>query len=157
MDGEVVFGMQFVLVSAVAGLIGAAGMAAVLFLFSRKGWTRVNLVVALGSVVTRKSRNALGVGAAIHAVAGVLFAMVYTMIFAFFGLDFPLSILFVGLFLGFLHGVVMSLIIVVTLVLSEGDGEFKKVEFSSGPVHLLGHILYGLLVGAVVGFSGLLA
>lgn len=157
MESGVAFGFQFVLVAAVAGLIGAAGMAAVLFLFSRKGWTRANLIVALGSVVTRKSQNAFGVGITLHAVAGIVFAMVYTIIFAFFGLDHPLAILFVGLFLGFLHGIVMSLIIVVTLVLSEGDGEFKKVEFSAGPVHLIGHIVYGLLVGAVVGLSGLLA
>lgn len=150
------FNAQFVLYSVLAGLIGAAGMTLVLGLFGKVGWTRANLVVALGYLFSRNRKPALAIGSAVHAVAGIVFAMLYTTVFMLFNLTSAVSILFLGLGIGWAHGIVMSLIFVVSAVLGEPSGEMKKVEFSGGPAYMVSHMVYGFLVGLVIGLSPLL-
>jgi hypothetical protein len=154
MDGS--FNAQFVFYSILAGLVGAFGMTLVLGLFGKVGWTRANLVVALGTLFSRNRNSALMIGATVHGIAGIVFAMIYTSIFALFNLSTATAILFVGLGLGWAHGIVASLIFVVSTVLGNPEGELKKVQFSGGPAYMLAHMVYGLLVGLVIGISPLL-
>lgn len=131
-------------------------MTIVLGLFGKVGWTRANLVVALGFLFTRQKQPAIVIGGIIHAIAGILFAMLYTTIFMLLGFETAVSILFMGLGLGWAHGLVMSLIFVVSAVLSNPEGELKKVQFAGGPAYMVSHMVYGFLVGLVVGLSPLL-
>ncbi len=156
MNVELSFNVQFVLYSTLAGVIGALGMVFILSLFGRVGWTRANLVVALGHLFVRSGKNAVLAGTFVHCVAGIVFAMIYTTIFLIFGLSHPAAIIFVGLGLGWFHGIVMSLIFVVTTVLSNPEGDLQKVQFAGGPAYLVAHLVYGLLVGAVIAVSPLL-
>lgn len=156
MDGAS-FNAQFVLYSILAGLVGAGGMTLVLGFFGQVGWTRANLVVALGYLFSRDRKPAIALGATIHGVAGVVFAMIYTTIFLFFDLSTAPAIIFMGLGLGWAHGIVMSLIFVVSAVLGEPEGEMKKVQFAGGPAYMVAHIVYGFLVGVVIGLSPLLS
>ncbi len=50
----------------------------------------------------------------------------------------------------------MSLIFVVSAVLSNPEGELKKVQFAGGPAYLVAHMIYGILVGVVIALSPLL-
>lgn len=160
MNVELSFNVQFVLYSALAGVIGALGMTFILSLFGRVGWTRANLVVALGHLFVHHHvhhhRRAIVVGSLVHCIAGVVFAMIYATIFLLFGLSTPAAIIFVGLGIGWWHGVMMSLIFVVATVLSNPEGEMRKVQFSGGPAYLVAHMIYGLLVGIVIAVSPLL-
>lgn len=157
MNVEVSFNVQFILYSALAGVIGALGMTLILSLFGRVGWTRANLVVALGHLFVRPQKQAILVGGLVHCIAGIVFAMLYTMIFLMLGLETSAAIIFVGLGIGWAHGIVMSLIFVVSTVLSNPDGEFKKVQFAGGPAYFVAHMIYGFLVGVVIAVSPLLA
>jgi hypothetical protein len=155
MDG-LTFNAQFVLYSILAGLAGAAAMTLVLGLFGKVGWTRANLVVALGQLFSQNRNTALLIGATIHAVAGAIFAMVYTLIFALFHLQTATAIIFVGLGVGWAHGIVASLIFVVSTVLGNPEGEMKKVQFAGGPAYMVSHMVFGFVVGVVIGISPLL-
>lgn len=156
MDTELSFNTQFVFYSALAGVIGALGMTLILSLFGRVGWTRVNLVVALGHLFVRPRKQAILVGSLVQCLAGIVFAMLYTMVFLLFDLSSGFAILFVGLGIGWFHGIVISLIFVVAIVIYNPDGELRKVEFAGGPAYLISHMAYGFLVGLVIGISPLL-
>lgn len=156
MNVEMSFNAQFVLYSALAGIVGAIGMSLILGLFGKVGWTRVNLVVAIGHLFVRPTGQAILVGGLVHCVAGIVFAMIYTNIFLLFNLSTFTAIFFVGLGLGWWHGVVASLIFVVSTVLYNPEGELRKVQFAGGPAYFVAHMVYGALVGLVIGLSPLL-
>ena len=69
---------DFILPALIAGLLGAIVMEIVMWLIARKGWAKGNMIIALGSLVTRQRDNALGTGLLIHAVAAFGFALLYT-------------------------------------------------------------------------------
>lgn len=157
MNPEFSFNTQFVLYSALAGVIGALGMTVILSLFGRVGWTRANLVVALGHLFgIRRNRQAILVGGLLHCLAGIVFALFYTTIFLLFGLEAGVAILFAGLGLGWFHGIVVSLIFVVSTVIYNPEGELRKVQFAGGPAYLVAHMVFGFLVGLVIAVSPLL-
>lgn len=155
MNEELSFNALFVLYSSLAGIVGAVGMILVLGFFGRVGWTRVNLVVALGHLFVRPRGQAILVGGLIHCLAGIVFAMIYNSIFMFFGLESLAAIFFVGVGIGWWHGVVASMIFVVSTVIYNPDGEMRKVQFAGGPAYFVAHIVYGALVGLVIGLSPL--
>lgn len=157
MNVEPSFNVQFILYATLAGVIGAIGMTLVLNFFGKAGWTRANLVSLLGRLLTGSGgKQAHAVGILVHCLAGIIFAMIYTTVFVLFGLERPGMIILTGLVGGFIHGVFGSLIFVVFAVLSEPEGDLRKVQFSGGPAYLLSHVVYGILVGIVLALSPLL-
>lgn len=156
MNAQLSFNALYVLYSSLAGIVGAIGMSLILGLFGRVGWTRANLVVALGHLFVRANRAAIVVGGLIHCLAGIVFALIYVAIFMLFDLTTFTAILFVGLGFGWAHGIVASLIFVVATVISNPEGELRKVQFAGGPAYFIAHMVYGFLVGLVIGLSPLL-
>ncbi len=154
MDG-LSFNSQFVLYATLAGLIGAAGMTIVIAIVGKAGWTRANLIMALGYLFSDKRGTAFMMGFVVHLIAGIVFAMIYAALFLLIGLETPVLVIAGGAVLGFLHGVVASLIFVVGAVLGDGGDEIKKVKFSGGPTYLVAHVIYGFLVGVILALSPL--
>jgi len=156
MNVQLSFNVVFVIYSTLAGIIGALGMIFVINLFSRFAWTRVNIIKALGSLFGRPPKQSLTLGIIFHLIAGMIFAMFYSTILLITDVQHPAITIIVTTILGFLHGIVASLIFVVGAVLSDPEGEIRKVQFSGGPVYFFAHIIYGFLVGVVLAISPLL-
>jgi hypothetical protein len=145
--------MIFILVAALAGLVGTWGMTAVLYLIDRSGRVNADMVRALGSAVTRSLETALFPGLLIHFLAGIPFAMLYIGIFTLFGVSGLQSLIAVGGLLGFGHGFAFSFILVI-LAEHHPVARFQEAGYPVAVAHFVGHIVFGLLVGLVTGLTG---
>lgn len=145
----------FLLTSLVAGLLGGTAMELVMGLISRGGWAKGDMIVAIGSLVTKTRENAFRVGAIIHAICAVGFAAVYAMLMLVLGMNhLPLSLM-LGLGVGVLHGILVSLMLVWVVSESHPLPEFNDAGLEVGLSHFVGHVAYGAVVGLVVGLSPL--
>lgn len=153
---EITIIVQFLFVNILAGLIGTAGMTIVMYLITRSGWTNANMVAAIGSIFTKSLDNAPGVGLILHFVSGVIFGNIYTLLFKIAGIQGFLDTAGLGLGFGFVHGFALSFILVVVVAEHHPLQEFQEAGFSVAIAHIVGHMVYGTLVGAVIGFSGIL-
>jgi hypothetical protein len=147
--------VRFLGCSAVAGVLGALAMAAVIRLFARAHWARGDMVVAVGSLLTRSRESARLVGGILHALSGVGFAMVYAVAMMALNLArFPVAV-YAGIGFGVFHGMVVGLMLCWIVADRHPLDEFKEAGLAVGVSHLAGHVAYGLVVGVVMGFSGL--
>ena len=146
---------RFLLWSALAGLLGAGAMLAVLWAFTRSGLARARLLVAVGSLLTRNYENAPLVGGAIHVFLGVFFAQIYAFLMIAVGDPGFGPNLAWGAALGMMHGLIMSLVLIAAIAEVHPLEEFQKRSFAIALSHWVGHVAYGLVVGAVIGLSAL--
>jgi hypothetical protein len=147
---------SFLIVSVIAGLVGAAAMEGVMFLITRAQWAKANMVTALGGLVSRRRENAFRVGALVHALAAVGFALLYNYAMRAFGLAaFPVAF-FVGIGFGFLHGFLVSLTLVWVVSDTHPFEEYREAGFAVGVAHLAGHVAYGAGVGLVIALGATL-
>ena len=143
--------LGFLLTSILAGILGACAMIGVMHLITQAEWAKANMLVALGSLITRSRENAHRAGIIAHLVAAVIFASLYNLAMMQFGLTHMPGALFTGAFLGVLHGIIMSLALVWVVCESHPLEEFQSASFAVGVAHLAGHVAYGAVVGLVIG------
>lgn len=140
----------------VAGLLGGIVMEVAMWLISRAGLARGDMLLALGSLMTKSRENAYRVGLVIHATVALGFGLVYTLLLITLGLtDMPRSLM-MGLGAGVLHGIIVSLMLVWVVSDHHPLEEFKEADLLVGLTHFAGHVAYGATVGVVVGLSPLL-
>ena len=141
--------------SLVAGVLGGLAMEGVMWLIARAGLAKGDMILALGSLLTKSRANAYRTGFVIHATAAIGFALVYTLLMVTLGYTrLPLSMM-LGLGIGALHGLVVSLMLVWVVADRHPLEEFKEADLLVGLSHFAGHVAYGALIGVVVGLSPL--
>lgn len=148
---EVAETIVFLITALVAGVLGGIAMEAVMWLITRAGWARGNMIVAVGSLVSRSRENAWRVGVIVHTIAAILFATAYVLLMIGVGLTTLPATLGVGLGVGFVHGLLVSLTLVWVVSEQHPLAEFRGADFAIGLSHLAGHVAFGLMVGLVVG------
>ena len=146
--------IHFLLSTFVAGLIGTGGMTLFMYLLTKVGFTNADMVRAIGSLITKSLDHALMIGSVCHIASGVFFAVVYTLGFNFFGIQGTGLLMLAGTAYGFAHGFVLSFILVSSVAQHHPIAEFREAGISVAIAHLLGHVIYGALVGMVIGLSG---
>ena len=140
----------------VAGILGGLAMELAMWLISRAGLARGDMVLALGSLLTKTRENAYRVGLIVHATAAIGFGLVYTLLMITLGYtNMPLSLM-LGLGVGTLHGILVSLMLVWVVSDRHPLEEFKEADLLVGLSHFAGHVAYGAVVGVVVGLSPLI-
>ncbi len=140
----------------VAGVFGGLAMEVTMWLISRAGLAKGDMILALGSLLTKSRENAYRVGFVIHATAAIGFALVYTLLLVTLGYThLPLSLM-LGLGVGVLHGIIVSLMLVWVVADQHPLEEFKEADLLVGLTHFAGHVAYGGMVGLIVGLSPLL-
>jgi len=137
----------------VAGVLGGLAMEAAMWLVARAGLARGDMILALGSLLTKSRQNAYRVGLVVHATAAIGFALVYTLLMITLGLTGMPSSLMLGLGVGSFHGIVVSLMLVWVVADHHPLEEFKEADLVVGLGHFAGHVVYGGVVGVVVGLS----
>lgn len=147
--------VSYLLTSVLAGVLGGVAMLAAMSLMTRAGLARGSMVVALGGMVTKSRDSALRVGLVLHTLSAIGFAMVYAMAMLALGFTTLPNSLFVGAGIGFLHGLIVSLMLVWVVAEGHPFEEYNDAGLAVGLSHLLGHIVYGGVVGLVIGISPL--
>ena len=147
--------VTFILTALVAGLLGGLVMEVVLWIIGRGGWAKADMIVALGSMFTRSRETAWRVGAMLHLVSAIGFAIIYTLVMHSLGYtQMPWSAA-LGAGIGFFHGLVVSLGLVWVVAEQHPLEEFNEAGLAIGLSHIVGHVAYGAMVGFVVGVSPL--
>jgi hypothetical protein len=133
------------------GLAGTVAMTFFLLLPRWLGRTHVDVIRAGGAlVVGSRNRSAFPVGLGIHIAMGIGFAFVYS---AFLSLSsLPFNAL-TGLLLGSIHGVIAMLLVSILIMEHHPDPRYHERGPSTGLAQLGAHMLYGTVVGLIVGLS----
>lgn len=149
------FLVKYLCTALVAGIIGGLVMEGAMWLISRAGLAKGDMILALGSLLTKTRENAYRVGLVIHGTAAIGFALVYTLLMYTLGYThLPMSLM-LGLGVGVLHGIIVSLMLVWVVADQHPLEEFKEADLLVGLTHFAGHVIYGGVVGLVVGISPL--
>ncbi len=149
------FIVAYVPTALVAGVLGVVAMELVMWLLTRKGALRANMVVALGSLITRSRENAFLVGGIFHLLSGMIFALLYAWAMWKFGFTHLRSSLTAGVVFGTLQGMIVSLMLVWVVSERHPLEEFKEADLVIGVIHVAGHVAFGAVVGLVIGLSPL--
>ena len=149
------FLLKYLVASLLAGVLGGLTMELVMWLIARAGLAKGDMILALGSLLTRSRANAYRAGLYIHVTAAMGFALVYVLLLVTLGYThLPLSLM-VGLGVGALHGLVVSLMLVWIVADKHPLEEFKEADLLVGLSHFAGHVAYGGMVGFIVGLMPL--
>ncbi len=146
--------MNTIIFTALAGVIGTAGMSIALWGVSHAGIANAAMIRAIGSLFTRSYEDSFGLGLTVHFIVGIVLAFVYI---ALISLLEPVSLagaIAYGGMIGFAHGVAFGFTLVVAVAEHHPLERFRKAGLEVATAHLIGHVIYGILVGAVAGLTG---
>lgn len=147
--------LSFLLTAVIAGVLGGLAMEGVLWLVGRAGWAKADMIVALGSLFTKSRDTAWRVGATLHVFSAIGFAMNYTLVLvALKTTAMPMSMM-LGAGIGFVHGLIVSLGLVWVVAEQHPLEEFNEAGLAIGLSHIVGHVVYGGVVGFVIGVAPL--
>jgi len=146
--------MGTVIVTIIAGLLGTAGMTFVMWLIHRAGIANADMVRAIGSMFTSSIEDALTPGVIIHFIAGSIIAFFYVILISLFGPTSVAATIGTGAMIGLFHGVTFSFLLIIAVAEHHPIEEFRDAGFEVAISHLVGHVIYGLIVGTVVGLTG---
>jgi hypothetical protein len=146
---------KYLVTALIAGALGGAAMEFVMWLIARAGLARGDMILALGSLITKTRARAYRVGFAVHAAAAFGFALVYVLLMVTLGMTRLPESLVLGLGVATFHGIVVALMLVWVVADHHPLEEFKEADLLVGLSHVAGHAAYGAVVGLVVGLSGL--
>jgi hypothetical protein len=147
----------FLLTGLVAGVLGGIAMEAVLWVIGAAGWAKADMVVALGSLLTKSRDNAWRVGAIVHLLSAIAFALLYVALMLTLGYTKMPHSMMLGAAVGFGHGLIVSLGLVWVVAEQHPLEEFNEAGLAIGLSHIVGHVVYGAVVGLVVGLAPLLS
>ena len=147
--------MKSILIIILSGILGTCGMSLVMWLITRSGLANADMIRAVGSIYTRSYENALLPGIIMHFTAGIIFAFLYVAFLSLFSLGSVGAYIGVGAMTGVFHGLVVSFLLVVLVAEHHPIEQFQKAGAEVAVAHLFGHIIYGLIVGAVIGTAGI--
>lgn len=146
--------LRLVIIPIIAGFVATLGITGTLWFINRMRLTNADMVRAVGSLFTRSSENATMVGLAIHFLAGIIISVVYLHLLSLLNAGGVVtgitSLTFFGGLLGFVHGFIFSFIMVIVAEHHPVD-LYQKADFLVAVAHVIGHIVYGLLLGLMFG------
>lgn len=142
--------VSFLVYAALAGIAGALAMTATMRLLARTGWARGDMIMAVGSLLTRSRENAQMVGLFLHLMSALFFGVLYTVLLMAIGFTEWPGGLIAGAFFGVFHGLVVSLSLCWVVADQHPLEEFRHVSVSVGVSHFLGHVVFGAVVGLVI-------
>lgn len=144
-----------ILLTILAGILGTAGMTFFMWLIHRSGLANADMMRAIGSLYTRSYEKSLLPGFIIHFGIGSILAFLYTAFLSIFYLKSVIAITGLGGMLGLFHGLVVSLALVALVAEHHPLEHFQKAGSEVVVAHMVGHVIYGLIVGAVIGVTGI--
>lgn len=137
----------------IAGFLGTSVMSLIMWLITKKGIANADMIRAIGSLLS-DYESSFSTGIKIHYAVGILVAFIYT---AFISLLAPTSLagsLGTGTMIGLFHGVAFAFVLVVAVAEHHPIERFRNAGLEVAIAHLVGHVIYGFIVGLIVGITG---
>jgi len=131
----------------VGGIAGTAVMTAFLLLPRWMNWGKIDVVRAVGSLMTGRRERIFRLGLLLHVAMGILFAFLYA---GFLNLSrLPFNAM-TGLLLGSLHGVIIILLVSIVIMEHHPIAGYHEKGLGTGLAQLFAHMLYGVTLGWIV-------
>lgn len=111
------------------------------------GIGKVDVIPAVGALVTGKVENASGPGFLIHITSGIFFAYVYWAVAL--AMKLPLYWWIFAMF-GGIHGVIVMLLVCIVIMEHHPIAQYHDRGPMTGVSQLIAHIIYGVIVGAII-------
>ncbi|HKQ31670.1 MAG TPA: hypothetical protein VJV40_00595 [Thermodesulfobacteriota bacterium] len=147
--------MNALIGTVLAGLIATAGMSLVLWGISQTGIANAAMIRAIGSMFTRSYEGSFGPGLVVHFIAGIVIAFIYVALISLLAPDTLAGTIAYGGMIGLAHGVAFGFLLVVAVAEHHPLEQFRRAGLEVATAHLIGHVIYGVLVGTVVGLTGI--
>ena len=139
----------------ISGLIATTLMSLFMELITKAGIADADMIRAVGSILTKSYEDSFQTGLIIQFGFGIFFSFIYFFIFGYFvPVNLGIAIMS-GFAMGFFHGMVVSLGIVVVIAEHHPVEKFKNAGLGVAAGHVGGHIIYGLVLGAIYGMTGI--
>ncbi len=146
--------MNAFILTVVAGIVGTAGMSLAMWLITASGIANAAMIRAIGSLFTKSYDNSFEPGIVIHFISGILFAFLYVILISIIAPTSVAAAIGAGAMIGVFHGVAFSFLLVIMVAEHHPIEQFRNAGFEVAIAHFVGHVIYGLLVGVVVGVTG---
>lgn len=146
--------MNHVIATIIAGIVGTAGMSIALWAVTRTGIAPAPMIRAIGSMFTGSYDNSFTPGLIIHFIVGILIAFVYALLISLFSPGSIAGYIGAGAMIGVFHGVAFGFILVIAVAEHHPLEQFREAGSQVAIGHFVGHVIYGILVGAVLGMTG---
>ncbi len=144
--------VEFMVFTPLGGILGALAMSAFIVIMSRRVLHEpINMIEAIGSLVTGSLENSMRVGMALHLASGIFFSFNYTILFMAMHTGGLPETMFAGIGFGFFHGLIVSYALMFYVSDKHPIERYRRMSFQVGGLHLLGHMIYGGIVGLIVG------
>ena len=150
------FIIKFLVYALFAGVFATLSFSGFLLLVNRFGLMKEDMVIALGSLITHTRKNAFRVGVIFHSFSGIFFSVIYTACFVLIGITDWSGLFLLGLLMGLLHGVIASVALVASIADYHPLEEYQQVNFGIAIMHVIAHVIYGGVMGAIIGWSTLI-
>ena len=141
--------MGVYLLTLATGLVATFLMTLVLYSIHWRGFANADMLRALGSILTRSEQTALIPGTVLHFLFGIVFAFIYVGFWSSLPISALWTYLALGAIFGLGHGLVVSFALVVLVAEHHPLERFQRVGMGVAVAHLIGHVVYGLVVGAL--------
>ena len=136
--------MNFV-AAIIAGVAGTIVMTLLMMMAPMIGMPKMDIIGMLGSMFSANSGSAKGIGLILHFMMGIIFAIIYALIWSF-GLGSATWLW--GLVFGFIHGLIISMIMPMMMKMRP-----RPPAMTAGAKTMMGQIMGHLLFGLIVALT----
>ena len=143
--------MELLVSLTVIGLVATSAMNTFMWILSGLTSARVDMVNAIGSLYTHSLENSFWPGLIMQSTAGVIMTYVYGIFLALGNFDATYTYAFLGLFMGLVHGTAVAVIMAKLLGEHHPVASFHKVTGKIAFAHVVGHLIFGLVIGTMYG------
>ncbi len=143
--------MTVILVTILAGLAASTVRAALLELISKLRITHVDMIKAIGTLYHGEYYHSLLRGYVTHYVFGLVSAFIYLFLLSVFQPATIAASAAYGALIGFFHGCVVSYTLTVIVDEDHPLKEFRTYGFEVAIYYWAAQVLYGLVLGAIIG------
>lgn len=135
------------------GLIATLMMSLTLYAINSAGIANGDMHRAIGSLFTRSIHNSFALGTFIHFLVGVCLTFAYYLVVS----ASPVStadyrVIYVCLAASFFHGLVVSILLVITVAEHHPLEHFRTVGPKVAITHFFAHLVYGFSLGVLFYF-----
>ena len=147
--------MTVMLVTILAGLAASTARAALLELISKLRVTHVDMIKTIGTLYHGEYYHSLMRGYVTHYIFGLVSAFTYLFLLSVFQPATIASSAAYGALIGFFHGCVVSYTLTVIVDEDHPLKEFRNYGYEVAIYYWVAQILFGLVMGAIVGTPNL--
>lgn len=142
--------METIFAIAIGGLLATLFWITIMFVFIWKGFHHGDMISVIGSDITNKPALYFSRGLLLYVLSGILLSPIYYFILSWLAFASVISNMGFGAFMGFSQGFLFMHLFVEEPAQHHPSSLLEKFLIPIAVVHWIGHMAYGLALGALL-------